>query len=125
MRATRQRDTAAERAVRSALHRMGLRYCVHRSPIPGSRRRADIVFPTERVSVFVDGCFWHGCPQHATTPRANHVWWIEKLAANRRRDADTDQRLAKAGWTVLRYWEHEDPLAVADEIRALVLSKRK
>ena len=124
MRATRQRDTAAELAIRSALHRAGLRYLVDRRPIPESRRRADIVFPRERIAVFVDGCFWHGCPKHGTTPRANRAWWLAKLAANERRDRDTDRCLTEAGWTVSRFWEHEDPLEVAQRIRALVLAKR-
>jgi DNA mismatch endonuclease, patch repair protein len=104
---------------------MGLRYRVDVRPIAELRRRADIVFPKERVAVFVDGCFWHGCPEHATTPRANRSWWVEKLAANRRRDRDTDRRLTEAGWTVSRFWEHEDPLEVATRIRALVLAERK
>jgi DNA mismatch endonuclease (patch repair protein) len=77
------------------------------------------------VAVFIDGCFWHGCPQHATTPRANRAWWVDKLAANRRRDRDTDKRLTEAGWTILRFWEHEEPIEVANRIRARVLSKRK
>jgi DNA mismatch endonuclease (patch repair protein) len=84
------------------------------------RRRADVVFPRRRVAVFVDGCFWHGCPEHATSPKHNAEWWKEKLAANVRRDRDTDRRLSEAGWLVFRIWEHEDPRTAADRIeRAL------
>jgi len=82
------------------------------------------VFSKEKVAVFVDGCFWHGCPVHGTKPHANRSWWSEKLAANRRRDRDTDERLAEAGWEVARFWEHEDPVSVATRIRALVLARR-
>jgi DNA mismatch endonuclease, patch repair protein len=102
------------------LHRQGLRFRVDRSPIPGSRRRADIVFTAARVAVFVDGCFWHSCPQHATQPKANAMWWAEKLKANRQRDMDTDRELAEAGWAVLRFWEHEDPAEAAARVGALV-----
>src|SRR5438046_6161456 len=106
MLATRQRDTAAEMLVRRALYAAGLRYRVNRTIIEGTTRRADLVFSSERVAVFVDGCFWHGCPIHATQPKANGSWWLDKLEANRRRDRDTDQRLNDAGWRVIRVWEH-------------------
>ncbi|MGE0219385.1 very short patch repair endonuclease [Mycolicibacterium sp.] len=122
MATTKRRDTGPELALRSALHRMGLRFFVDRSVL-GSRRRVDIVFPTERVAVFVDGCFWHACPQHGTTPRRNRDWWVAKLAANRARDADTDATLRAGGWTVLRFYEHTDAAeaaaAVAEAVRRL------
>ncbi len=76
--------------------------------MPGLRRRADMVFGPARLAVFVDGCFWHGCPEHGTRPRSNEQWWQDKLERNRRRDADTNARLAAGGWRVLRVWEHED-----------------
>src|SRR5438034_877765 len=98
MQATRQRDTPAEVALRSALHRLGLRFRVQRRPIAGLSRRADIVFSTARVAIFVDGCFWHGCPEHATWPKKNARWWREKIEGNRRRDADTDAQLEAGGW---------------------------
>src|SRR5919204_4874110 len=98
MQATRQRDTPAEVALRSALHRLGLRFRVQRRPVAGLKRRADIVFAPAQVAVFVDGCFWHGCPEHATWPKKNADWWQEKIEGNRRRDADTDARLTEAGW---------------------------
>jgi DNA mismatch endonuclease (patch repair protein) len=80
------------------------------------RRRADVVFTRARVAVFVDGCFWHRCPEHSTIPTANRAWWIDKLDANVTRDRDTDAQLGAAGWLVIRVWEHEDPVRVADRI---------
>src|SRR5699024_10637989 len=104
----RRRDTAPEVELRRALHRMGLRYRVD-LPLPGMpRRRADVTFTRQRVAVFVDGCFWHRCPIHATDPANNGSWWARKLEGNVARDRDTDRRLREAGWTVLRFWEHED-----------------
>lgn len=116
----RSRDTSPERALRSLLHRRGLRYRLHRRPVPGLRRQADLVFPGPRVAVFVDGCFWHSCPQHATSPKANGPWWAAKLARNVERDRETDRRLAEAGWVVMRVWEHEDPATAADRVAAAV-----
>ena len=114
------RDTAPERELRSALHKSGLRFRVHVRPLPGVRREADIVFPRARVAVFVDGCFWHGCPEHASWLKANAEWWREKIETNRRRDVDTDERFREAGWTVVRMWTHEDPEAKSSEIAELV-----
>ena len=82
------------------------------------RRRADVVFVSRRVAVFVDGCFWHGCELHPRSPRSNVEWWARKIAANRARDAETDERLAAAGWTVVRIWEHESAEAAADRVCA-------
>ncbi|RVW01024.1 very short patch repair endonuclease [Rhodococcus spongiicola] len=118
MRAQRRRDTAPEIALRRELHRRGARFFVDRAPLPGLRRRADLVFPRRRVAVYVDGCFWHSCPQHATFPRNNAQWWADKLAANVARDRDTDSRLAAAGWHVVRVWEHEDPAEAAGRVQA-------
>ncbi|TQM36032.1 T/G mismatch-specific endonuclease [Pseudonocardia cypriaca] len=113
MRANRRRDTTPELLLRRALHARGWRYRVDAAVLPGLRRRADIVFARQRVAVFVDGCFWHACPVHGTESKANKRFWADKLAANRRRDEDTDRRLIGAGWTVVRVWEHEDvPTAV-------------
>jgi DNA mismatch endonuclease (patch repair protein) len=119
----RRRDTGPELAVRKALHAKGLRYRVDIPPIPGTRRRADIVFTRVRVAVFVDGCFWHGCPQHATLPKSNTAWWTAKLDANRHRDRDTDEQLLRAGWTVLRVWEHEDMTDIACRVFETVRSR--
>lgn len=117
----KRRDTSPELAIRRILHRRGFRYRVDVAPVTGLRRRADIVFPRQKVAVFVDGCFWHRCPEHGTVPQANQQWWIDKLDANVRRDRDTDEALTRAGWTVLRIWEHEDPTDAAIRI-ATVLS---
>ncbi|GAF43362.1 very short patch repair endonuclease [Rhodococcus wratislaviensis] len=117
MRAQRRRDTAPELALRRELHRRGVRYYVDRAPMKGVRRRADLVFPRRKVAVYVDGCFWHSCPQHATFPKNNAQWWAEKLAGNVTRDRDTDTRLADAGWTVVRIWEHENPAVAADRVQ--------
>ena len=115
-----RRDTRPEMALRRQLHAMGLRYRVDRKVIPGVQRRADIVFARARVAIFVDGCFWHSCPVHATKPKSNSDWWAEKLARNVSRDRNTDERLEAAGWTVVRIWEHEDPGAAANQISAVV-----
>ena len=115
MQVTLRRDTPCELALRSAVHRSGFRFRVD-WPLPGTRRRADLAFVSAKVAVFVDGCFWHGCPRHATWPKANAEWWRKKLATNVARDRDTDKRLQDSGWTVLRFWEHED---VAEAARAI------
>ena len=86
--------------------------------VQGLRRRADLVFPRSRLAVYVDGCFWHSCPQHATFPKNNAQWWAEKLAGNVARDRDTDEKLIAAGWTVVRVWEHEAATAAADRVEA-------
>lgn len=123
MRAQRRRDTKAELLIRSELWRRGLRYRVDGPPLPGMRRRADVVFTRARVAVFVDGCFWHRCPDHATIPKANRSWWIEKLDANVARDRDTDAQLGDVDWLVIRVWEHEDPVRVADRIEQAVRAR--
>lgn len=120
MSAQATRDTDAEWALRRELHARGLRYRVNQRPEPTLRRSADVVFTKARVAVFVDGCFWHACPEHGTVPRANRQWWSEKLAANAARDRDTDAALAAAGWSVVRCWEHDDPGLVADRVEQLV-----
>jgi DNA mismatch endonuclease (patch repair protein) len=117
--ATPRRDTPCELALRSAVHRLGLRFRVD-WPLPGTRRRADLAFVTARVAVFVDGCFWHGCPVHATWPKANAAWWRAKLAGNIGRDRDTDARLRGAGWRVLRFWEHADMVEAARRVERTV-----
>lgn len=119
MTSQRQRDTKGELELRSLLHRRGLRFRVH-ALLPGLRRRSDIVFTRARVAVFVDGCFWHGCPEHGSWPKQNANWWREKIEANQRRDLDTDARLKAAGWTVVRVWEHDDPMRAAERITEIV-----
>ncbi|WP_236242461.1 very short patch repair endonuclease [Streptomyces sp. CC228A] len=120
----RSRDTDVEMALRRTLHAAGLRYRVHRRPLKGVRREADVVFGPARVAVFVDGCFWHGCPEHATWPRNNAAFWREKIQKNRTRDNDTDARLAEAGWVSVRVWEHENATEAAERIVALVRKRR-
>lgn len=123
--ANRRRDTSPELALRSALHRSGLRFRVDQ-PLPfDRRRRADIVFPRQKIAVFVDGCFWHGCPEHYSAPKANADYWREKVERNQGRDRDTDERLHALGWAVIRVWEHEVPVTTAVErIRAEVTTRR-
>lgn len=111
--------------MRRELHALGLRYRVDHAVLPGVRRRADVVFTAARVVVFVDGCFWHRCPQHAVPPRNNAGWWAEKLQRTVDRDRDTDHRLDAAGWLVLRVWEHEIPSQAAVEIHRMVLARRR
>ena len=120
MQGNRSRDTAPELAVRRAVHARGLRYLVAARPIAAVRRTADLVFSRVKVAVFVDGCYWHGCPVHHRAPSANAEYWSEKISRNRGRDADTDLRLSAAGWTVLRFWEHEDPEEVARVVERAV-----
>ncbi|WP_372504210.1 very short patch repair endonuclease [Actinokineospora diospyrosa] len=118
----RARDTGIEMALRRALHALGLRYRVHQRPVRTVRREADVVFSRAKTAVFVDGCFWHGCPEHATWPKRNAEFWRDKIEGNRRRDRDTDARLAAAGWQVVRVWEHEDPLVAAALVRERVVA---
>lgn len=103
----RRRDTKPELALRRELWARGLRYRVDYQVLHGFRRRADVAFIGPRVAVFVDGCFWHGCPDHSSRPRANREWWASKLAGNVERDRDTDAKLSAEGWLVVRVWEHE------------------
>jgi DNA mismatch endonuclease (patch repair protein) len=116
-----QTGTRPELAIRRLLHARGFRYRVDAQlPIPGLRRRADLLFSGSKVAVFVDGCYWHACPVHGTKPKANASWWSEKLAANVARDRDTDARLTSAGWTVVRIWEHESPNVGVERVVAAV-----
>jgi DNA mismatch endonuclease, patch repair protein len=110
-------------AVRSAVHAMGLRYRVAARPVAEVRRSADLVFTRRRVAVFIDGCFWHGCPDHFVPPRTNVDYWRAKIGSNRERDIETDGLLADAGWTVIRLWEHDDPVRGAERVRE-VLARR-
>ncbi|VEP41846.1 Very short patch repair protein [Tessaracoccus lapidicaptus] len=108
--------------LRRELHRLGFRYRVDH-PLPGMpRRRADVLFTRAKVAVFVDGCFWHGCPEHKTSPANNAAWWTTKLARNVERDRETDAHLDALGWRVLRVWEHEDMRKAALAIGGIVRS---
>jgi DNA mismatch endonuclease (patch repair protein) len=114
------RDTRPELELRRALHARGFRYRLHVKPISGLRTTVDIVFPSRRVAIFVDGCFWHRCPLHATFPKTNADWWAAKLQRNAQRDAEAGRRLADEGWTVVRVWEHESADDAADRIESLL-----
>jgi DNA mismatch endonuclease (patch repair protein) len=119
-----RRDTAPELALRRQLHRIGLRYRVDQRPVPELRRTADVVFTRLRIAVFVDGCFWHACPEHCSYPRVNAAWWREKLAGNRKRDHETTASLEQLGWEVLRFWSHEAPGDCAARVEELVIRRR-
>ncbi|MEC3979835.1 very short patch repair endonuclease [Amycolatopsis sp. H20-H5] len=121
----RSRNTGIELALRRELHGRGLRYRIHRCPLPSMRREADLVFGPSRVAVFIDGCFWHGCPEHATWPKRNGEFWRTKIEKNRARDIDTDRRLDAAGWVSARAWEHEDPADAASRIAVLLATRRR
>jgi DNA mismatch endonuclease, patch repair protein len=111
-----QRDNANERRLRSELHKRGFRFRLHSQIVEGTRRTVDIAFIAARVAVFVDGCFWHGCPEHGSLPKNNAAWWQRKIEANVARDLDTTHRLEANGWRVLRIWEHESIDTAADRI---------
>lgn len=126
MRGNRRRDTRPELAVRRLVHAAGLRYRVDFPPLPDRPRlRADLVFSRVRVAVFIDGCYWHGCPEHYRPASRNAAFWSRKIAANRERDTRTNETLEAAGWTVLRFWEHEDPKNIATEISQIVRNCRR
>ncbi|MGW2591019.1 very short patch repair endonuclease [Streptomyces sp. NPDC001515] len=114
------RDTAPEVAVRKLLHASGYRYRLNERVPHMSRRTIDIAFTRAKVAVFLDGCFWHGCPEHATQPKSNAEWWRQKLDQNMARDAETTAHLVAEGWTVLRFWEHQTPTQVAEQVAATV-----
>jgi DNA mismatch endonuclease, patch repair protein len=117
------RNTRPELMLRRELHSRGLRYRVNSQPIPGLRTRADLVFAGPRVAVYVDGCFWHSCPDHGVLPKANRAFWREKLATNVERDRRTDTLLTAAGWASVRVWEHEDVVSAADHIAEILLAR--
>lgn len=111
-----RRDTRPELALRRELHKRGLRYRVQLR-VPANRRRTiDIAFTRARLAVFVDGCFWHGCPKHGMSPATNSDWWTWKLARNKARDEDTTRLLTNEGWSVLRFWEHDSVAEAADSV---------
>jgi DNA mismatch endonuclease (patch repair protein) len=124
MRSNRGRDTQLELAVRRGLHARGLRYRVQ-FKVPGSSRRTiDVAFTRLRLAIFIDGCFWHGCPVHHTLSKTHPDFWAEKVNRNRERDVETDLLLTDQGWTVRRFWEHESVDAITDAVVALVQARR-
>lgn len=114
-------STKPEVRLRSELHRRGVRFRVHRKDLPGT---PDIVLPAAKLAVFLDGCFWHSCPEHGTIPKSNNDWWKEKFEANRRRDQRKDDELRAIGWDPVHVWEHEDPCGAAARIVELNLQRR-
>lgn len=124
MQAIKSRDTKPERLIRQLVHASGLRYRVAAKPLPNLRRTADMVFRPAKVAVFIDGCYWHGCPEHYVAPRTNPGYWSDKVARNVARDRDTDQQLKAAGWIVLRFWEHQESDRCAVEIVDTVRDRR-
>lgn len=124
MQAIRSRDTKPEKLLRQLVHAKGLRYRVAARPLPDLRRTADMVFGPAKVAVFVDGCYWHGCPDHYVPPKTNSGYWSEKVLRNVERDRDTDQRLRDAGWLVLRFWEHDSAEDCALAVAAAVAARK-
>jgi DNA mismatch endonuclease (patch repair protein) len=124
MQANRSRDTRPELALRRAVHALGLRYRVAARPIPTLRRTADLVFTRQKVAIFLDGCFWHGCPEHHTQATRNSEYWQTKVRRNRERDLDTTARLTEEGWLVLRFWEHEDPATAALAVQRAIRERQ-
>lgn len=116
MAAVGRRDTPQEMAIRKALFRAGCRFRVQFRPLNDHRWTADIAFTKVKVLVFVDGCYWHGCPIHGSIPKTNREWWTAKIGRNVERDREATQVLTERGWTVLRVWSHEDPTAAAQTI---------
>lgn len=125
MRGNRSRDTKPELALRRLVHAQGLRYRVAAKPLPKMRRTADLLFRPAKVAVFVDGCFWHGCPEHFVPPKTNLGYWEKKIGGNVQRDHDTDSRLSEEGWLVLRFWAHQDPEECAETVVQTVSARRK
>ncbi|MFF1459815.1 very short patch repair endonuclease [Streptomyces sp. NPDC058330] len=119
-----RRDTAPEVAVRKLLHASGYRYRLNERVPHMPRRTIDIAFTRAKVAVFLDGCFWHGCPDHATQPKSNAEWWRQKLDKNMARDAETTAHLVAEGWAVLRFWEHQSPAQVAEVVAEAVDRER-
>jgi DNA mismatch endonuclease, patch repair protein len=126
MRANRKRDTGPELALRSALHRIGLRYRVAARPpvLKGRIGRADALFTASRIAVYLDGCWWHACPEHFRPAKTNAAYWGPKIERNRARDSAVDAALAAAGWVSIRVWEHEDPSIAARRVAAAVRDRR-
>lgn len=124
MRANRGVDTGPEIRLRSLVHKAGLRYAIDVRPESDINRRADLVFRPAKVAVFVNGCFWHGCPKHYSPPKSNRRYWSEKVRRNRERDFETSFLLKRRGWRVLVFWEHQSPEASGAKVVQIVLNRR-
>jgi DNA mismatch endonuclease (patch repair protein) len=125
MLANRGRNTQLEVDLRRALHRVGLRFRKHRRPLPAIRCEADVVFPRLKVAVFVNGCFWHACPDHATWPVVNAAFWTPKIEGNRARDLKNDRLLTDSGWTVVRLWEHQPIEEMVEAVNDATIEARR
>lgn len=124
MEAAKPRDTLPEIKLRTALEELGIPFEVDVKPIEDINRRADILIREDKIAIFVDGCFWHGCPIHGTQAKANSLFWTEKIERNKDRDLDTNRRLEASGWTVIRIWEHEDHINAAKQIAETINIRR-
>jgi len=124
MQGNRSRDTKPELALRSAIHALGLRYRVNTQPLIGVRATADLVFRPVKVAVFVDGCFWHGCPSHGRQVVTHASYWATKIARNQQRDSRVNNILERAGWLAIRIWEHESPQEAALRIANIIYERR-
>lgn len=124
MQGNRSRDTRPELAIRREVHRLGLRYRISCRPEAAIRRTADLVFRRTKVAVFIDGCYWHGCPEHFHQPRANVDYWAGKIGGNVAHDRETDRLLRERGWEVVRIWEHQEPAVGAKLIASVVQTRR-
>lgn len=123
MRKTRSKNNSLEVAVRRGLYASGLRYRIH-YPIPGMlRRSSDIAFPQLRIAVFLDGCFWHSCPIHRSSPKTNVAFWGEKLRRNVERDRSTEDHLHSLGWETVRFWAHQAPEEIVRDICSIIRAK--
>ena len=125
MRANKGVDTGPEIRLRSLVHRAGLRYAIDVRPESDINRRADLVFREAKVAVFVNGCFWHGCPKHYSPPKSNKRYWSEKVRRNRERDAETRSLLKRRGWRVLVFWEHQPAQRCSERVVSIVSERKK
>ena len=123
--AQKTRDTTPEVLVRRLLHKAGARYRLEVRAENDLRTKPDIVFRGPRLAVYIDGCFWHGCPEHFIPPKNNAAWWQEKISANKTRDGRSRRALADRGWTVLSFWEHDDPSDVAQQVLSILAKRRR
>lgn len=123
MKKVRSKNTGPEMAVRRLLYASGLRYRVNYKPASPDLGRCtiDIAFPGKRIAVFIDGCFWHNCPEHGGVPKSNNVWWQKKFTENALRDARVNGILKEGGWLVQRFWEHESPEDICATIKNAVM----
>lgn len=124
MRANRGFDTGPELRLRSLVHRAGLRYGINVRPEADFNRRADLVFRSAKVAVYIHGCFWHGCPKHYAPPKSNKRYWAEKVRRNRERDEETKRLLRNRGWKILVFWEHQSPEVSGARVIQTVLNRR-